>query len=257
MSLRGRCALVTGAARGIGFAIAQALCEQGMSVALNDVDPDAGQLAASRLTSAGHNALALPGDVTDAVQVAAFTDRAESELGSLWLLVNNAGIFRSGPAETLSEQDWDKAFAVDAKAVFLCSQAAIRRMAPRRAGRIVVVSSIAGTIVRVGQIAYCSAKAAAIHFARCLAVEMAPRGITVNCICPGMTDSEMLRQTAQGRGVSIEDYLQMIPAARLASPVDHARAIAWLASEEAQHITGQVISIDGGQSLYHPVTKNP
>ena len=128
-------------------------------------------------------------------------------------------------------------------------------MIPRKAGRIVVVSSIAGQIVRTRQIAYCAAKAAAIHFARCLAVETAPHGITVNCVCPGMTDSEMLRKSASARGATVADYEAMIPAGKLADPEDHAETVAWLASEEAGHVTGQVISVDGGQSLYHPLTR--
>ena len=172
-------------------------------------------------------------------------DRVETELGPLWLLVNNAGTFHSSPTEDFPEEHWDREFAIDVKAAFLCSQAAIRRMIPRRAGRIIVVSSIAGNIVRTRQIAYCAAKAAAIHFSRCLAVEMAPHGITVNCVCPGMTDSQMLRQSAAARGVGIEDYIEMIPAATLARPEDHASLIAWLASDEAAHVTGQVISVDG------------
>jgi 2,3-dihydro-2,3-dihydroxybenzoate dehydrogenase len=143
---------------------------------------------------------------------------------------------------------------VDVKAVFLCSQAAIRRMMPRRAGRIVVVSSIAGQIVRTNQIAYCAAKAAAIHFSRCLAVEMAPYGITVNCLCPGMTDSEMLRQSARERGAALADYERTIPSGRLARGEDHAETVAWLASDGAAHVTGQAIAVDGAQSLYHPLT---
>jgi 2,3-dihydro-2,3-dihydroxybenzoate dehydrogenase len=182
-------------------------------------------------------------------------ERAEAELGPLWLLVNNAGTFHGGAAVDLTEEAWDREFAVDAKAVFLCSQAVLRRMIPRGGGRIVVVASIAGRIVRTGQIAYCAAKAAAIHFSRCLAVEVAPYGITVNCLCPGMTDSAMLRHTAASRGVRVEDYIRMIPAGRLATPEDHGATIAWMASDEAAHVTGQVISVDGAQSLYHPVVR--
>ncbi len=254
MSLAGRCALITGAARGIGFTIARVLCEAGMHVGINDLDPGTTAGAVQELAVAGHKVMAFPADVTKASQVTAMISRVESELGTLWLLVNNAGVFRSGGADSLAEQDWDDTFAVDAKGVFLCSQAAVRRMIPRKDGRIIVVSSIAGKIVRTNQIAYCSAKAAAIHFSRCLAVEMAPQGITVNCLCPGMTDSEMLRQTARERAVDLEDYLSMIPSGRLAQAVDHARTIEWLASDEARHITGQVISVDGGQSIYHPAT---
>src|SRR5204863_8045742 len=137
----------------------------------------------------------------------------------------------------------------------LSSQASRRPMIPRRAGSIIVVSSIAGWIVRTTQIAYCAAKAAAIHFARCLAVETAPHGITVNCICPGMTDSEMLRKSAAARGAGLSDYESMIPAGRLAKGEDHASALLWLASDEARHVTGQVLSVDGGQSIYHPLTR--
>jgi NAD(P)-dependent dehydrogenase (short-subunit alcohol dehydrogenase family) len=255
MSLEGRCALVTGAARGIGFSIAKSLCERGMKVALNDVDPEGAARAAGELASLGHRCLPCPGDVTRAADVASIVGRAEKELGPLWLLVNNAGTFHSAPTADFPEEAWDREFAVDVKAAFLCSKAALSTMIPRRAGRIIVISSIAGLIVRTRQIAYCAAKAAAIHFARCLAVEMAPHGITVNCICPGMTDSEMLRKSAASRGAGLSDYEAMIPAGRLAKGEDHASAVLWLASDEAGHVTGQVLSVDGGQSNYHPLTR--
>ena len=256
MSLAGRVALVTGAARGIGFVTARVLCERGMIVALNDKDGPAVDRAVSELSAAGHRAFGYPADVSRTAEVTDMVARIESDLGPVWLLVNNAGTFHSAPAEDFPEQQWDEEFAIDAKAVFLCSQAAVRVMMPRRAGRIVVVSSIAGLIVRTRQIAYCAAKAAAIHFSKCLAVEMAPHGITVNCICPGMTDSRMLRDTAAARRVAIEDYVSMIPAGRLAQPENHANCVAWLATDEASHLTGQVISVDGAQSLYHPVTRS-
>jgi len=250
MSLHGRTALVTGAGRGIGLTTARVLSELGMRVGVNDIDADAAEQAARDL-----HTVAIPGDVSKFADVASMLERVEAELGPLWLLVNNAGTFHSAPAEDFAEGDWDREFDIDVKAAFLCSQAAIRRMIPRRGGRIIVVSSIAGQIVRTRQIAYCAAKAAAIHFSRCLAVEMAPHGITVNCVCPGMTDSQMLRQSAAARGVGIEDYIEMIPSGSLARPEDHASLIAWLASDETAHVTGQVISVDGGQSLYHPVTR--
>jgi NAD(P)-dependent dehydrogenase (short-subunit alcohol dehydrogenase family) len=254
MSLSGRIALVTGAGRGIGKTIAGVLCENGMAVAINDIDPGPAERTAEELRAKGYRALAVPGDASVPASVTAMFDRVEQELGPLWLLVNNAGVYHSAPVESFPESEWDREFAVDCKAVFLCSQAAVRRMIPRGGGRIVVVSSIAGQIVRTQQIAYCAAKAAAIHFSRCLAVEVAGRGITVNCICPGMTDSDMLRQSAEQRGVSLDRYQSMIPAGRLAQPRDHADAVAWLASEDASHVTGQVIAIDGAQSLYHPLT---
>lgn len=252
--LEGRSALVTGAARGIGFATARLLCEKGMRVAVNDVDRDTAETAAETLRNLGHVAIAVAGDVSNSATVSGIFATVDSKLDAIWLLVNNAGTFHSGPTAEISEQAWDQAFAVDAKAAFLCSQQAIRRMVPLRRGRIVVVASIAGSIVRTEQIAYCSAKAAAIHFSRCLAVEMAPHGITVNCVCPGMTDSGMMRQTATERGLHVAEYLKMIPSGKFATPEDHAGLIAWLASPEAAHVTGQTIHVDGAQSQYHPLT---
>ena len=245
--------MVTGAARGIGFAIAEELCRRGMKVAVNDLSAAGAERAARQLMERGHEALACVADVSKADEVTAMISRAEAQLGPVWLLVNNAGWFHASAAQSFPEEAWDRTFAVDAKAVFLCSRQVLPAMMTR-GGRIVVISSIAGSIVRTGQIAYCAAKAAAIHFARCLAVEMAPHRITVNCVCPGMTDSDMLRQTASERGIAMEDYLAMIPAGRLAQAEDHARLIAWLASDEAAHITGQVIHVDGAQSLFHPLT---
>lgn len=159
-----------------------------------------------------------------------------------------------GPTADLSEEAWDQVFDVDAKGVFLCSQAAIRKMIPRQGGRIVNFASIAGQIVRTGQISYCAAKAAVIHFSRCLAVEMAPYGITVNCICPGMTWTEMLSVTSKERGMDMDALVEMIPDKRMAKEEDHAAMVTFFAGENAAHITGQVISVDGAQSLYHPLT---
>jgi 2,3-dihydro-2,3-dihydroxybenzoate dehydrogenase len=249
MSLAGRVALITGAGRGIGRTIAQVLAARGMTVAVNDACADAAQETAVTI-----GALAVPADVTNRAQVQAMFDRVEKDLGPLWLLVNNAGVYHSAPTADLAEEAWDQDFAVDAKGVFLCAQAAIQRMIPRRAGRIVNVGSIAGIIVRTRQIGYCAAKAAAIHFSRCLAVEMAEYGITVNCVCPGMTRTSMLMESARERGVSLDAYEAMIPAGHMALPEDHAQLIAFLASDEAAHITGQVIRVDGGQSLNMPLT---
>ncbi len=252
--LAGKVALVTGGARGIGKTVARVLAQKKMLVGINDINGVQAERAAAELRAEGLQALALLGDVANKADVVTMVDRVESELGPLWLLVNNAGVFNSGPTATLSEEDWDAAFAVDAKGVFLCSQAAIQKMLPRKQGRIVNVASIAGTIVRTGQIAYCSAKAATVHFSRCLAVEMAPHGIAVNCLCPGMTRTEMLLGGARDRGLDIDAMMAMIPAGRMAEEVDHAHMIAYLASEEAGHITGQVVTVDGAQSLYHPLS---
>jgi meso-butanediol dehydrogenase/(S,S)-butanediol dehydrogenase/diacetyl reductase len=251
--LTGRVALITGAGRGIGKTTARLLAQKGMPVAINEINPDLLSSTMAAFQSEGLNVLGLAGDVSKTADVAAMVDLVESELGPIWLLVNNAGVFNAGPTAELSEQAWDSAFDVDAKGVFLCSQAAIRRMIPRRQGRIVNFASIAGLIVRTNQIAYCSAKAAVIHFSRCLAVEMAPHSITVNCLCPGMTRTAMLTASARERGLDLDAMLELIPDGRMAAEEDHAHLAAYFASDEAAHVTGQVVAVDGAQSLYHPL----
>ncbi len=252
-NLQGKVALVTGAGRGIGKSVAHVLAEQGMIVGVNDFNFASAESAAHELTVAGLHALALPGDVSNKAEVQAMIERVEVDLGPLWLLVNNAGVYNSAPTAEMSEAAWDQAMAVDAKGVFLCCQAAIQRMIPRQAGRIVNFASIAGHIVRTNQIAYCSAKAAVIHLSRCLAVEMAPHSITVNCLCPGMTWTQMLSVSAIERGLDLDAMIALIPAGRMAEEVDHAHLVAYFASDEAKHVTGQVVSVDGAQSLYHPL----
>ena len=254
MSLEGKTAIVTGAAQGIGRTIAQVLATKGMRVGVNDINLEALNSTVATSQAQGLEMMTLPGDVSRKADVAAMVEEAEAELGPLWLLVNNAGVYNASPTAELSEAQWDRVFDVDAKGVFLCSQAAIQRMMPRHEGRIVNISSIAGVIARPAQIGYCSAKAAVVHFTRCLAVEMAPHGITVNCICPGMTRTQMLLDLAEERGLDIEGMVALIPAGRMAEEKDHAHLVAYLASAEAAHVTGQVVVVDGGQSLYHPLT---
>jgi 2,3-dihydro-2,3-dihydroxybenzoate dehydrogenase len=252
MGLAGRVALVTGASRGIGAVIAGVLAEQGMSVALNARSAQV-HAVADELRQRGLRVAAYQADISQKKQVEEMVAQVEAELGPLYLLVNNAGLLRTGPTPDLSEADWDETFAVDVKGVFLCSQAAIRRMMPRQQGRIVNVASIAGQIVRVKQIAYCASKAAVIHFSRCLAVEMAPYNITVNCLCPGMTQTEMLVESAAARGLDLAAMIALIPHGRMAAPEEHAHLVAYFAAEEAAHVTGQVVAVDGGQSQFMPL----
>jgi NAD(P)-dependent dehydrogenase (short-subunit alcohol dehydrogenase family) len=252
MSLDGRVALVTGASHGIGFGIADHLASLGMAVAVNDVGADI-QDAAEKLRQHGARIVAIEGDVSRKSDVDAMFERVESELGPLWLVVNNAGVIPTAATVDMLESEWDRAMAIDAKGVFLCSQAAIRRMIPRNGGRIVNISSIASVIVRTGQIGYCSAKAAVNHFTRCLAVEVAPHGITVNALLPGMTGTELLEASLIKRGMSIGDMLPLIPSGRFAAPADHAALTAFFASDEARHITAQLVSVDGGQSQFMPL----
>lgn len=252
-TLQNKAALITGAGRGIGRTIALTLARQGMKVGVNDIDSQAARAVCQEIQALGATAIDLPASVSDPDQIKDMVERVESELGPLWLLVNNAGVLTVGPTIEMPVEAWDRAFDVDAKGVFLCSQAAARVMVPRKAGRMVNIASIAGVIVRTGQIAYCAAKAATVHFTRCLAVELAPQGITVNCICPGMTWTEMLSVSAVERGLDLDAMVALIPAGHMAQEADHANLILYLASEAAGHITGQVVCVDGGQSLYHPL----
>ena len=252
-SLNGRVAFITGAGRGIGKTTAHLLAQKGMLVGINEITPGLLSSTVAEFQSEGLSVLGLDGDVSKKGDVSAMFEKVEAELGPIWLLVNNAGVLNVGPTAELSEEAWDLAFAVDAKGVFLCAQAAIRKMIPRRQGRIVNFASIAGMIVRTNQIAYCSAKAAVIHFTRCLSVEMAPHGITVNCLCPGMTKTAMLTASAKERGLDLDAMVELIPDGRMASEEDHAHMVAYFASDEAAHVTGQVVAVDGGQSLYHPL----
>jgi len=252
VSLEGKVALITGASRGIGLEIARVLGEKGMIVAMN-ARSERVEKEAEALRAEGLQTTAVRADITRKADVGVMVERVENELGPLWLLVNNAGLLHVAPTAEMSEEAWDEVFAVDAKGVFLCSQAAIQHMMPRKVGRIINVSSVAGIIVRTNQIGYSSAKAAVIHFTRCLAIEMAPYGITVNCLCPGMTQTEMLAHTAKKNNLDLEAMIALIPAGHMAQPADHAHLVAYFASEDAAHVTGQVISVDGGQSDYHPL----
>lgn len=246
-----RVACITGANKGIGMGIAEQLCSQGMTVVI--AARTRVEETAAELSETGGRAVGYTVDITDEPSVVELFERIEKEVGALWLLVNNAGMLRTGPTADMSLEDWESVFNVVAKGTFLCSRQAIKHMIPRREGRIVNVSSIAGFIVRTGQISYCAAKAAVIHFSKCLATEMAPHGITVNCLCPGMTKTEMLLKSAKEHNLNLDAMIKRIPGGRLVKPEDHAGLGSYLASDNASYVTGQVISVDGGQSQFMPL----
>ena len=246
--LAGKAAVVTGVARGMGYAVAKRLASSGASVVINDVDAEAADRAASRLKASGHAALAVPGDVTSAEQVGRLMERATDQYGGVQILVNNAGILRPTPVIDIEESEWDLVVSVNLKGTYLCSRAALPGMQKAGWGRIVNFSSTAGkNVSTVGGAHYTAAKAGILGFTRHLAREVAGYGITVNAVCPGLIDTEMVRST-----ISVERaraYADSFPIQRLGEPFEVAELVAFLASERAAYITGASLDINGGDLM--------
>jgi len=243
-------ALITGGVRGIGYATAEKFAEEGAGVAICDVNAEAAASAAGALSKAyGVRALGVACDVTDEAQVEALFDRVLQEFGGLDILVNNAGITRDNLLFKMSAADWDQVMNVHLRGTFLCTRAAQRHMVERRAGKIVNLSSTSALGNR-GQSNYSSAKAGLQAFTRTAAIELGPFNINVNAVAPGFVDSDMTRKTAERRGIDPEEYKAMraksIPLGRVGVPRDIANVIAFLCSEEASFVSGQIIYVKGG-----------
>ena len=241
--LADKVALVTGAGRGIGRAIAEALAAEGARLVVNDIRPAAAEKIAAALRSSGGQAVPAPADVSDALQVQSMVEVALAAFGRLDILVNNAGLETAAPFIDLSEADFDRVIDVDLKGVFLCSQAAARAMRVSGGGTIVNITSLCGQQVWVGYAHYC-----ADMLTKAMAVELAPLGIRVNAIAPGIIDTEMSRADLSAPG-SAEWVVRRTPTGRLGRPADIAEAVVFLASEAAAFLVGEVITIDGGYRL--------
>lgn len=245
--LSGQRALVTGASRGIGRAVALRLASEGASVALNyNSGHDEAEAVAAEISGAGGNAVTLQGNVADAVQAEALIEASVAALGGLDILVNNAGITRDNLLMRLSEDDWDAVIDTNLKGAFLCTKAAIRPMLRQRSGRIVNMSSVVAITGNPGQANYTAAKAGLIGFTRTIAREVASRGITVNAIAPGFIATQMVDAIPDDLQAQIRER---IPLGQFGTPEDVAGCVAFLASADASYITGQVLSIDGGLGL--------
>ena len=245
--LSGQRALVTGASRGIGRAVALRLASEGASVALNyNSGREEAEAVAAEIAAAGGSAVTLQGNVADAGQAEALVDAAAAALGGLDILVNNAGITRDNLLMRLSEDDWDAVVDTNLKGAFLCTKAAIRPMLRQRSGRIVNMSSVVALTGNPGQANYTAAKAGLIGFTRTVAREVASRGITVNAIAPGFIATQMVDSIPEDLQAQIRER---IPLGAFGTPEDVAGCVAFLVSADAAYITGQVLSIDGGLGL--------
>ncbi len=247
MDLATRVAIVTGSGRGIGRAIALKLAQAGAAVVVNDIgDAKPVEAVVKEIKAMGKEAVAVMADVSLASDVARLVEKTLSAYKRVDILVNNAGVNRDQLLLRMSEEDWDKVLAVDLKSVFLCTKAVVRHMAKQHWGRIISLSSVVGIVGNKGQANYAAAKAGIIGFTRAIAKEVASHGVTVNAIAPGFIDTEMTKRLKEDWKRELK---KIIPVGEFGSPRDVAEAVAFLASEEARYITGQVLGVDGGMAV--------
>jgi 3-oxoacyl-[acyl-carrier protein] reductase len=244
-SVEGRVALVTGASRGIGRAVAQALARQGATV-MAGARGDHAVAAVEEIRAAGGRAEAVSLEVTDGASVDAAVAGALERWGRLDILVNNAGITRDQLMLRMKREDWDAVLATNLTAAFACAQAVLKPMVKQRSGRIINVTSVVGQAGNAGQVNYAASKAGLIGLTKALALEVASRNITVNAVAPGLIDTDMTRAMARG---AHEDWAARIPLKRLGTPGDVAAAVLFLASDEAAYITGHVLAVNGGMYM--------
>ena len=254
MELEGKVVLVTGAARGIGRAIAERVAACGADVAVADVRAEALAGVAGAIERAGRRALALTVDVTRKAEVEAMVEQTVTTLGGLDVLFNNAGIIEVHEFLELEEADWDRIMAVNAKGVFLCAQAGARHMVARGSGRIINTASIAARVGVPDMAAYAASKAAVMSLTRSMALALGPKGVTVNALAPGIVDTDMWDKIdaqradihGQAPGQPRRERVAQIPVGRAATPADIAGVAAFLASDAAAHINGHTLNVDGG-----------
>lgn len=247
MNFTGKTAIVTGGSRGIGRAVCLELARGGADIVLCYAGNEgAAMKTASDCEALGVKAITLRCDVSDAAQVTALVETAVERFGRVDILVNNAGITRDNLVMRMSEEDFDAVIAANLKGTFLCMKAVSRLMLKQRYGRIVNLSSVVGLHGNAGQVNYAASKAGVIGMTKSMAKELASRGITVNAVAPGFIETDMTAAMTDAARTAAQSS---IPMGRLGKAEDVAKAIAFLASDEAAYITGQVLAADGGMSM--------
>ena len=246
MVLKGQVALVTGAAQGIGAAIVLELARMGATVIGTDINEDGANRISAALSAAGAQGRGLVMDVRDTAQVESVIDMVEKEFGSVYVLVNNAGITRDNLAMRMKDEEWDMVIETNLKSVFRLSRAVMRGMMKARAGRIINLSSVVGHAGNPGQANYCASKAGVSGMSRSMARELGSRNITVNCVAPGFIDTAMTKALEEKQRAAL---VANVPLGRLGTPEDIAAAVGFLASPAAAYITGTTIHVNGGMYM--------
>ena len=246
MILKDKVALVTGAAQGIGRAIALKLAANGADVVIVDMNLDKAQETAREAERLGRRALALRANIANLQEAEAMADEAVAKLGAVHIMVNNAGITRDALILRMKEEDWDAVINVNLKGVFNCTKAVVKHMSKQRYGRIVNIASIVGEMGNAGQANYSASKAGVIALTKTVAREFATRNITCNAVAPGFIDTAMTQALSEKVK---EELAKQIPMGRLGTPEDVAEGVLFLVSEATGYITGQVLNINGGMYM--------
>jgi len=244
MMLHKKVAIVTGSGQGIGLGIALVLAKEGCNVVVSDINPESAKKASLEIQKLGVKSISIPCDVSKKTEIDSLIEASLKEFGQIDILVNNAGIYPYKPFLEMSENDWDKVLDVNLKSVFMCSQAVAKVMKP--GSKIVSISSIASFVGFPNLTHYCASKGGINGFTRALALELASKKINVNAVAPGAIETPGAAMNEETKNAT----LPLIPAGRIGTPIDIGRAVAFLASDYADYITGQILPVDGGWIIH-------